>query len=230
MASPNLQIPDIQANQNQKEVTANSAIAALDNAMNHVGSLAVTTSFDFATADTRGNGIVVLTGTPGASFTADMPDANDRIMLVRNSTDAQCTVRNSAGAGSNQPVIAPGSTAMIIYDGADFYSMTLGGGGAAPKTIGGTSYTAIAGDELAYLVFTNSSGISFTIPDDATTDFPLGTVLQFEQAGPGTVTLIPGGSVTLDSRGALLATAGQYAVVQVKKKAANRWVVIGDVA
>lgn len=233
MASPNLQIPDIQANQNQKEVTANNAIAALDNAMNRVGSLAVTGSFDFATADTRGNGLITLTGTPGASFTADMPDANDRILFIRNSTDSICTIRNSANAGSGQPVILPGGLALVIYDGVDFVSMTLSGGGGGAGTVrdeNGTSYTAQASDASAYIRFTNSGGITFTIPANSTVPFPIGTVIGYEQAGAGTVTLAGAGGVALHSRGALLTTAAQYAVVQVKKTGTDRWVVVGDVA
>lgn len=121
MASPYLQIADIQASQNQKEVTANAAIAALDKAMNGAVSIAVTVSFDLTTTQTRENGCLILTGTPGVAFTMDMPDTNDRLIAVLNNTDAAVTVRNSVGAGADQPIIASGDAAVFQYDGTDFH-------------------------------------------------------------------------------------------------------------
>lgn len=100
----------------------------------------------------------------------------------------------------------------------------------APTTQSGTSYTAVLGDAAGYIQFTNGSAVAFTIPPNASVAFATGTVITIEQNGAGTVTLTPGAGVTLNSRGGLLATAGQYSVVQVKKVATNIWTVIGDVA
>lgn len=100
----------------------------------------------------------------------------------------------------------------------------------APTTQSGTSYTADIDDASGYIQFTNGSAIAFTIPDNSDVAFPIGTVITVEQAGTGTVTLTPDTSVTLNSRGGLLDTGGQFAVVQVKKVATDTWTVIGDVA
>lgn len=100
----------------------------------------------------------------------------------------------------------------------------------APTTQSGTSYTAVLGDAGGYIQFTNGSAIAFTIPANASVAFATGTVITVEQNGAGVVTLTPDTGVTLRSRGSLLATAGQYAVCQVKKVATNTWTVIGDVA
>jgi hypothetical protein len=114
---------------------------------------------------------------------------------------------------------------------------TVGSGLVVPTTQSGTSYTAVLGDApaaqnyMGYIQFTNAAAIAFTIPPNASVAFPIGTTIAIEQTtAAGIVTLTPGAGVTLNSRGALLATAGQYAVAQVKKVATNTWTVIGDVA
>ncbi len=94
----------------------------------------------------------------------------------------------------------------------------------------GTSYTAVLGDANTYIRFNNASSIAFTIPPNGSVAFPIDTVITVEQVGAGVVTLTPGSGVTLNSRGSLLQTAGQYAVCQLKKVATNTWTVIGDVA
>jgi hypothetical protein len=146
-------------------------------------------------------------------------------------------------------VTAAGDTACFLSEGSDVvrcvaYQRASGAGLAsaytdamaraavniAPTTQSGTSYTAVLGDAGGYIQFTNGAAIAFTIPPNASVAFAIGTVITIEQNGAGTVTLTPGAGVTLNSRGALLASAGQYAVAQVKKVATNTWTVIGDVA
>lgn len=110
----------------------------------------------------------------------------------------------------------------------------LGGGGsggpASSSTQSGTTYTAVLGDANTYIRFTNGSAVTFTIPPNASVAFPVDTVIALEQAGAGTVTIAPGSGVTLNSRGAALDTAGQYAVAQLKKVATDTWTVLGDLA
>lgn len=100
----------------------------------------------------------------------------------------------------------------------------------APTTQAGTSYTGVLGDAGGYVLFTNAAAIAFTIPPNASVAYPLGTIITFEQNGTGVVTVTAGAGVTLHSRGGFVASAGQYAVVQVKQVAADVWTIIGDVA
>lgn len=115
-----------------------------------------------------------------------------------------------------------------VDDGGD--TITLRVTGIAPSTETGTTYTADADDAGRYIQFTNAASIAFTIPPNASVAFPIGTVVTIEQNAAGVVTITAGAGVTLNSRGGLLATAGQYAVAQIKKVATNTWTVIGDVA
>lgn len=120
MATDHLQIPDIQANQNQPEVTANAAHNLGDRAMNQYVSKAISGSTSFSTTETRENTIIELTGTPGSAFNVDMPDGNERKLNVLNSTDAVATIRNSASGGADQPVVPVGGIVTFHYDGTDF--------------------------------------------------------------------------------------------------------------
>lgn len=150
MATENLQIADILANQNQKEVTANAASNLLDRAMNGDGNYqkTITGSTSFSTAETRENPVAELVGTPGTAFTVNMPDTNRRWFAVKNSTDGQATIRNSAGAGTGQPVIAIGAAAIFYYDGTNFIDITS-------FMAAGTNFTELSDTPSAY---TNESG------------------------------------------------------------------------
>jgi len=123
MATENLQIPDIQASQNSKEVTANAAHNLLDRALNNNVSKAITVATSFTTTETRENIIVELTGTPGSALNIDMPDTNNRFMVVVNNTDDVMTIRNSAGGGTGQPVIPVGQISIFQYDGTNFFDL-----------------------------------------------------------------------------------------------------------
>jgi hypothetical protein len=102
---------------------------------------------------------------------------------------------------------------------------------AAPVTeITGTAYTLVLGDANGYKRATNAAGCALTVPPNSSVAFPIDTVITFEQAGAASITLTPGAGVSLNSRSGLLATAGQYAVAQIKKVAADTWTVIGDVS
>ena len=127
MATEHLQIPDIAASQNQKEVTANAAHNLLDRAINGDVSKAITTDTSFTTTEARENGFIELTGTPGTPRNIDMPDTNNRNLTVFNNTDDVMTIRNSASGGSNQQVFGVGKTKEFFYDGVDFFD---GSGGS----------------------------------------------------------------------------------------------------
>jgi hypothetical protein len=127
-----------------------------------------------------------------------------------------------------------------IYEPADGDTLTWDAtaeawvnGGPRPLTVttqSGTSYTAVLADANTYIRFTSASAVTFTIPPNSSVAFPVGTRIRGIAAGAGTVTLTPDTGVTLNSRGADLASAGQFAVFELIKAATNAWDVAGDVA
>lgn len=119
-------------------------------------------------------------------------------------------------------------------------SVTLLSGGVTPiasvalNAQTGTSYTFVAADANNTLVtLANASAIAVTIPTNATTAFPVGTVLNFAQTGAGQVTVSGASGVTLTSIGATAATPKtrvQYSAGSAIQTTANNWLVIGDIA
>lgn len=98
----------------------------------------------------------------------------------------------------------------------------------------GTTYTFAASDSFNTVVtLANASAIAVTIPTNATTAFPVGTVLNFAQTGAGQVTVSGASGVTLTSVGATAATPktrAQYSAGSAIQTSANNWLVIGDIA
>lgn len=98
----------------------------------------------------------------------------------------------------------------------------------------GTTYTFVAADSFNTVVtLANASAIAVTIPTNATTAFPVGTVLNFAQTGAGQVTVSGASGVTITSVGATAATPKtrvQYSAGSAIQTSANNWLVIGDIA
>ena len=144
MATDHLQIPDVAASQNNKEVPINAAHNLLDRAINSLTQVTVTAADTFTTAETRESGILELVGTAGDT-TVKMPDTNARYMRIFNNTNGVITILNSAGAGLNQPAVTVLGSVLFHYDGTDFLSISTGGGG------GGTTITTIGTLDLYHV-------------------------------------------------------------------------------
>jgi len=70
-----------------------------------------------------------------------------------------------------------------------------------------------------------------TVPPAVDLAFQPGTQISFEQLGTGTIELTPGAAVTINSRGALLESNGQFAVVSlVLGPTLDTWTAFGDLA
>jgi hypothetical protein len=105
-----------------------------------------------------------------------------------------------------------------------------GGSPAAPvvSSQSGTAYTAALGDAGAYVRFTNGAATGFTVPPNSAVAFPVGTVIEVEQAGAGALSVVAGAGVTINSRGGDLTLAGQSGGAALKKVAADSWTLTGD--
>ena len=96
-------------------------------------------------------------------------------------------------------------------------------------------YTAVLGDSYQKLVYMNkATAVAFKIPTNATTAFPVGTVLNILNKGAGTCTIsaVTSGTTTVLSAGAVAAspTLGQYKMAACIKIATDTWVVVGAIA
>ncbi|MEE8208147.1 MAG: hypothetical protein V3T88_04220 [Nitrosomonadaceae bacterium] len=94
----------------------------------------------------------------------------------------------------------------------------------------GTTYELLLTDVGKLVTCNNAAAIALTIPVNADVAIPVGSQVLVTQLGAGVVTLTPEGGVTLNSRGSLLDTNGQYATVACVKILTNTWIISGDVA
>lgn len=90
------------------------------------------------------------------------------------------------------------------------------------------AYTSVAADAGILLEFNSAGALTLTIPPNASVAFPIGTMLGVRQYGVGQVTIVAGTGVILRSRDGALKTAGQYAEATLTKRAADEWVLAGD--
>jgi hypothetical protein len=93
----------------------------------------------------------------------------------------------------------------------------------------GTSYTLALSDAGRLVTLNNAAAITLTIPTNTSVAFPVGTRIDLLQYGAGQVT-VGGSGVTIRSSGSKLKLAGQYSGATLWKKAANEWLLIGDIA
>lgn len=98
------------------------------------------------------------------------------------------------------------------------------------NTQSGTAYTLVLGDAGKLVEISNASANALTVPPNSSIAFPVGTAIVIRQYGVGTTTITAGAGVTLRSRGAVFALAGQYGEASITKRATDEWVVSGDLA
>jgi len=174
-----------------------------------------------------------------SSLAAKLGTQTDHGVLVGSGTTAAIT---ALAVGTNGQVLVGSTGADPVFAtvaSADGSIEVTGGAGtidlAVTGTIAvnnqtGTTYELVLADNGKIVTCTNASAITVTIPVNADVALPVGTNVLISQNGAGTVTLAPEGGVTLRSRGSLLDTAGQYAVVSATKIATDEWIIGGDLA
>lgn len=149
MPSPNLSIIHVAAAQNQKEVTINDAVDALDNAMNRALSLAMADADLTLTAtQANRNGLIVLTGTLTASRILTLP-ANHRRLAIRNATSGGQEVRAKYAGSGAEVIIVPGATVLVQGNGSDLFGVG-GGAGTLDDLTDVAIGAAVASDVLQF--------------------------------------------------------------------------------
>lgn len=97
------------------------------------------------------------------------------------------------------------------------------------------SYTAVLANNGQIVTMNNGSANTFSIPTDASVDFPVGTQITVIQIGAGQTTIqaVTPGTTTINSTGAT-STAPKlrvrYSSATCIKFSANNWIVVGDIS
>lgn|GEM_PF-5978079 len=160
---------------------------------------------------------------PAGSNTATIPSDTVTYAKMQNvSAASKLLGRGDSGSGDPQEIELGTGLTMIGT------TLTFSLVGAAVSAETGTSYTAVLADANTYIRFSNAGAITFTIPPNSSVAFPVGTVIEMEQAGAGALSVAAGSGVTINSRSSDLTLAGQYAVAFVKKVATDTWTMNGD--
>jgi len=170
-------------------------------------------------------------GTGASTFTdhgALVGSGTGAITALAVGTNGQLLV-GSTGADPVFATVASADSSVEITGGAGTIDLSSTGTIGVNNQVGVT-YELVQGDRGKIVTCTNAGAIDVTIPVNGDVAMDIGTNVLITQLGAGVVTLVPEGGVTLRSRGALLDTAGQYAVVSVTKILTNEWVCGGDLA
>lgn len=105
----------------------------------------------------------------------------------------------------------------------------LNAGPVPVRTNVGTTYTLVLADADGMVDNTNAGTITFTVPLNVTVPFVIGDIVLVRAGGAGTVTIAPfSGAVTIQSKGALVASSGQYAVLCLIYMGSDKWALTGD--
>jgi hypothetical protein len=124
----------------------------------------------------------------------------------------------------------PGTTGQVVSS-----EMWNGLPAFTVQTAKTADYTVGSGDEYQQLIPMNkSSAANFSIPTDATYNFPIGTVITVLNIAANNVTIkaVTSGTTTVLSAGTVAAqpTLSQYKSAACIKTAANAWYVVGGIA
>lgn len=99
---------------------------------------------------------------------------------------------------------------------------------AAVAVNSGTAITLALTDANKYLRATSASGVTITVPPQSSVAWPANSEVHIEQAGTGGVVIAAGAGVTLNKPAGYNAKImSQYAVVTLKRVAADTWTLIG---
>lgn len=90
-------------------------------------------------------------------------------------------------------------------------------------------YTIALADSGTVVEMTSTTGANLTIPPNSSVAFPIGTVLEILQYGSGQVTFVAGSGVVLRTP-STLTTRAQFSAVALRKRAADEWILGGDLS
>lgn len=136
--------------------------------------------------------------------------------------------RGKAGVGSLTPGVI---TESVTQDGVTVFSVDENGIATGRGVLTKTASATLTPGEAAYdlILYDSASAGTFTFPAH-TAALKHGMRFNIAQAGAGVLTLAGASGVTINSRGDLFDTAGQYAGLSAIYQEDNVWLLVGDLA
>ena len=92
-----------------------------------------------------------------------------------------------------------------------------------------SAYTTVLADRDKLVEISSATGVTLTIPTNASVAYPVGTSFDILQTGAGRVTIAGAGGVTVNATPGLKLRT-QWSSATIFKRAENTWVVYGDLS
>jgi hypothetical protein len=92
-----------------------------------------------------------------------------------------------------------------------------------------TNYTLAIADDGIIIETNSTSSIAITVPADSTTNFPIGTRITIIRVNTGAASVVGALGVTVNATPGLNLRA-QWSAATLLKRAANTWVLMGDLS
>ena len=144
-------------------------------------------------------------------------------------TTLQATSMDSTPIGGSTPAAATFTT-LAATGNTTLEGTAVAKQGMPIVTEAGTTKTFALTDIGSYIVTTNASTVTITVPPNSSVAFPVGSEIVVFQSGAGQVTFAAGGGVTIRSKDSNLKLTGQYSSGTLKKIATDEWHLIGDLS
>ena len=90
-----------------------------------------------------------------------------------------------------------------------------------------TARTLSSADTNKYIRCTSNDPVTITIPPNSEVSWSVGAEIIIEQGGTGTVSILAGAGVTINTPDSLI-TADQYTCITLKRIAIDQWVLGGE--
>ena len=167
-----------------------------------------------------------------------------QVLKVNGTADGLVWAADDSGGGGSgvsdegaQVLAAPtdinfaGAGVSVADDGDGTVTVTVPGSASATPSVSekAASYTFALADAGDFVDYNAAGAGTFTIPDDATVAFPVGTIIGGGQIGVGALTVAAAAGVTLNGVAAGFATlTDSTSEYSIRKRAANSWRLSGD--
>jgi len=184
-----------------------------------------------------GTGAALLGGVTLASGNIDTfsvaidPDTQNEeiVFITANSSDTFTIVRGQSGTSAISHT--GGATVKHVLVSEALNAFEAGLNETIPlNTQTGTTYTLVAGDAGDLVTLSNASGITLTVPTNASVPFAIGTQITIAQANSGQVTVAGAVGVTVNASDSATKLRTQWSAATLIKTNTNSWILIGDLS
>ena len=175
-------------------------------------------------------GVTLAAGNIDTFSVAIDPDTQNEeiVFITANSSDTFTIVRGQSGTSAISH--SGGATVKHVFVSEALNAFEAGLNETIPlNTQTGTTYTLVADDAGQLITLSNASGITLTVPTNASVPFANGTQITIAQTNSGQVTVAGAVGVTVSASDSATKLRTQYSAATLIKTGTNSWILIGDI-